>query len=800
MTIRRRLTVSYFAILILLGGNLAIYFWGDWKRSASFEELRRAISRQLLISSIHQELNDDQKQVTLLSQITADSGTSGVSAEEIAHFESRLDALGGQIQRMISLSDRRGKTKMEAFQNSFTQLSASWRIFYENFGRNQSRAITEVAVRAEPLSQKVIQELLPQLQQDEKDRVETASAQFYEVARVTDRITVLIFGISGLIAGILALVVSRHFTRGLVALKAGADAVGAGNLEYRIPALPSDELGDLAITFNHMAGSLDSARVELTRANAELGERQRELQTLMETAESANNAKSQFLANMSHELRTPMNAIIGYSEMLAEDAEDRGLEVFVRDLGKINTAGKQLLALINDILDLSKIEAGRMDLYLETFDIQEMLQDISTTMQPLIDKNLNRLDVEAPAAIGLMHADLTKVRQVLFNLLGNASKFTQSGVIRLLVSRTPADDGAEWLEFKVEDSGIGLNPEQAAKVFDSFTQADASTTRKYGGTGLGLTITKKFCEMMGGDIGVASEPGRGATFTVRLPATVADQQPAPASLDNLATAVADVPVRESNAAGGRAGTVLVIDDDPIIQDLMAAFLHKEGYQVMVAGGGEEGLRRAREVKPDVITLDVAMPSMDGWSVLSSLKADPQLGGIPVIMLTMVDNKTMGYALGAADYMTKPINRERLIAVIRKYSRLRTGHSVLIVEDDPDTRDIIKTTLEKDGWQVETAENGRVALERIAAAMPGLVLLDLMMPEMDGLTFLDEFRRIPAACAVPVVVLTAKDLTSDERRHLSGYVEQVVGKGARTDSLLKEVRELVAQRMKPSHRQ
>ena len=790
MRIRRRLTVSYFAILILLGCNLAIYFWSESKRGSSFEELRHAISRQILISSIHQELNDDQAQVTLLSRINADAGRGGASTEEIAHFNGRLDALSDQIQRMISLSDAGSRNKVETFKNTFGKLSDSWRTFYENFGRNQPRAMTEIAIRTEPLSRKVMLELLPKLQQDEKNRVESASTQFYDVARITDRITVLIFFVSGILAGVLAVVVSSHFTSGLVALKAGADAVGAGDLEYRIPALPNDELGELAITFNQMAGRLESARVGLSQA----GQDQLELQILMEKAESANNAKSQFLANMSHELRTPMNAIIGYSEMLAEDAVDRGLEMFVRDLNKINTAGKQLLTLINDILDLSKIEAGRMDLYLETFDIREMVRDISTTMQPLIDKNSNQLILDLPAGIGAMRADLTKVRQVLFNLLTNAAKFTKSGIIRLLISRTVVDGGVECIEFQVQDSGIGLTPEQAARVFDSFTQADASTTRKFGGSGLGLTITRKFCEMMAGDITVVSELGKGATFTVRLPAQVVDPRPAPASLDALANAIAETSARTPIESSGAAGSVLVIDDDPVIQDLMASFLHKEGYRVTVAAGGEEGLQRARELQPDVITLDVAMPSMDGWSVLSALKADPQLADIPVVMLTMVDNKTMGYALGAAAYMTKPINRERLVGVIKKYSRLRAQHGVLVVEDDPDTRDIIKTTLETDGWRVETAENGRVALERVSHTLPGVVLLDLMMPEMDGFSFLEEFRRLPDARAVPVIVLTAKDLTPEDRSRLSGSVEKVVGKGSRTDSLLKEVRQLVAQNM------
>jgi signal transduction histidine kinase/DNA-binding response OmpR family regulator len=786
MTIRRRLTLSYFAILLLLGVNMAIYFWSDLRRKSTFEELRRAVSRQILISSIHQQLNDYQKQVTLLSQIMADSVSGGASAEEISLFNTRLNAIGEQIKRIHSQSDEEGKAKVDAFDKSFRELAASWRIFYESLGRNQSRAITEVVMHAEPLSQTVLQQLLPQLQQYEKDRVDVASEHFYDAARVTDRITVIIFMISGVLAGLLAVLVSRHFTRGLGALKAGADAIGAGKLEYSIPPLGKDEMGDVAQTFNDMAARLLSARSALTRANAELEQRHHELKVLMEAAETANQAKSQFLANMSHELRTPMNAIIGYSEMLTEEAQDLGQEEFIPDLKKINAAGKHLLALINDILDLSKIEAGKMDLYLETFDIPGTVRDVATTMQPLIDKNGNRLVIDMPANAGSMRADLTKVRQGLFNLLSNASKFTQQGEILLTVRRESEPTG-DWIEFRVKDSGIGMSFEQTQKVFQAFTQADASTTRKYGGTGLGLTITKKFCEMMGGSITFTSELGKGTTFIIRLPAQVVDDrksQPRP-------EAPRERPAVKPPASAD-AGSVLVIDDDPVVQELMKTFLGKEGYRVTVAGGGEEGLQRARELRPDVITLDVAMPKMDGWSVLAALKADTHLCDIPVIMLTMVDNKSMGYALGAAEYMTKPINRERLVSVLRKYGRLRDSRPVLIVEDDADTRQILRSTLEKDGWKVETAENGRVAMEVAGRGLPGLVLLDLMMPEMDGFTFVTEFQRLADARGVPIIVLTAKDLTEDDRRRLNGFVEQIVQKGINTESLLKQVRELVAQ--------
>jgi signal transduction histidine kinase/CheY-like chemotaxis protein len=798
MTIRRQLILSYLAILTMLACNLFIYFWSDQKRQSTFEELRRAITRQSLISSIQQKLNDCQKQVTLLSEIVITANSGGAAPEEIAQFNDRLTSIDSQIRQIGALSDAASREKIEAFGKAFRDLSVSWRIFHENFGRNHSRALTEIVVRAEPLSQEVLQELLPQLQQQEKNRVEAGNVRFYDVTRLTGRITIVIFVLSGLLSGLLAAVVSRHFTQGLNSLKSGVDAIGTGNLGYRIPLWSKDELGQLAHTFNDMAGRLDTARGELTMANEELQQRQHELQKHMEAAESANKAKSQFLANMSHELRTPMNAIIGYSEMLTEEAEDLGQPTFIPDLLKINTAGKHLLMLINDILDLSKIEAGKMDLYLETFDIGKALYDICMTIQPLVRDNSNELVLDVPAELGTIYADATKVRQILYNLLSNACKFTKSGRVLVRARRKPTA-GKDQIEFQVTDTGIGMTPEQTTKVFDAFIQADASTTRKYGGTGLGLAITRKFCEMMGGEVSVLSTPGKGTTFTVSVPAEVVDERKLSVSLGQLATSVAAEPPGLPNAQASRgAGSVLVIDDDPVIQEVMKSFLTKEGYQVTLVSCGEDGLELARELRPDVITLDVAMPNMDGWSVLSKLKADPILAEIPVVILTMVDDKSTGYALGAAEYLIKPIDRERLVTIMRKYSRLCDRSNVLIAEDDLDVRDMLKSTLEKEGWKVQTALNGRIALEHVTGRLPGLVLLDLMMPEMDGLAFLDQFRRLPNALAVPVIVITAKDLTADERRRLHGSVQHVLAKGSGTDSLVKQVRDLVAQSLSHTH--
>lgn len=769
MTIRRQLSLSYLGILLLLACNLLIYLWTDTKREAAFEDLRRAISRQTLISSIQQEIGDYQKQVTLLSQ--GEGGLTAPSREDSDRFDSNLHKIGSEIRQVTALAAADDKTSIESFLRVFEELSTSWRIFYQSLG--QTSAITEEVMHADPLARVVMQEMLPRLQEDEKNRQAAATAHFHEVTTLVGRITVVVFGVSGILAGLLAIVVSRRLQHGLHVLKVGADTLGAGKLDYRIPLQGKDELGDLANAFNQMGEGLRSAQ-------AELRQRQRELEVLTDEAQMANRAKSQFLANMSHELRTPMNAIIGYSEMLTDEAEDLGLPQFVPDLKKIRTAGKQLLALINDILDLSKIEAGKLELHAEDFDVRDMIGDVATISEPLAAKNSNTLVIHIED--GRMYSDLTRVRQILFNLLGNACKFTRSGTVELSVS-SEATAAGDFMKFQVKDSGIGMTPEQVGKVFESFAQADSSTTRKYGGTGLGLAITKKFCEMLDGTIQVESEIGKGATFTVRLPRQMAKEKDQSFSLAS--------PVHPVSSPRESIGHVLMIDDDPVIQDLMRSFLMREGYTVAVADSGPAGLLLARERKPDVITLDIAMPGMDGWSVLSELKNDPELADTPVVILTMTDNKTLGYALGATEYLMKPIDRERLASVLRKYSRL-SHDPILVVEDDSSTRDLLRSVLTKDGWSVQTAENGRVALERVQRTPPGLVLLDLMMPEMDGFAFLEEFRKLPSAGKVPVVVLTAKDLTGEDRKRLSGHVKKIMAKGDGTESVLKKIRELVAQ--------
>lgn len=564
----------------------------------------------------------------------------------------------------------------------------------------------------------------------------------------------------------------------------------------------ADEVGTLMRSFNQMLENIEIRERELQAARAEMEEvnhtleekvesRTSELARLMdeaqearEAAERANRTKDGFLANMSHELRTPLNAIIGYSEMLKEEAEDLGEEVFIQDLDKIHGAGKHLLGLISDILDISKIESGKMELFVEKLEITEMIREIGHTIAPLVEKNGNTLEVDCPADIGGMEADLTKLKQAIFNLLSNASKFTKEGTIGLEVKRV-MEGLDEYVLFVVSDTGIGMTEKQMDKVFEAFTQADAGTTKKYGGTGLGLTITRQFCRLMGGDASVESEAGRGSTFTLKIPQQVV----APVSGTQFMTR-ADIE-EKGIPLPANAKTVLVIDDDPAVLDLMSRFLGKEGYRVEVADGGAEGIRRARELRPDAITLDVMMPGVDGWAVLNTLKADPELASIPVVMLSMIEDRKMGFALGASDYLAKPVQRERVASALSRFLKDRNGGDVLVVDDDNDVRRMLAEMLRSGGWRVREAESGLAALEKLKESVPALILLDLVMPEMNGFDFLENLKADAAWRDLPVVVLTAAELDASERESLKGQVQEVLGKGVcGSEELLSRVGDLM----------
>jgi PAS domain S-box-containing protein len=510
------------------------------------------------------------------------------------------------------------------------------------------------------------------------------------------------------------------------------------------------------------------------------------LEVALKQAEAASQAKDTFVANMSHELRQPLHIIIGFTEAMREDAADLKADQMLPDLNKVLAAAKHLLELINDILDMSKIASGKMELALDTFPVEKLLGEVKTLIGPLAAKNDNRLDIVVDQNLSEMKADERRVRQMLINLLSNAFKFTSNGTVSLKVSKI-ADQGKDWIRFSVADTGKGMSTEQVGRLFQRFYQADSSTTRGQGGTGLGLAITQSFNELMGGQpIRVSSQQYIGSEFILTLPLVVE-----PATERSTPRKVEAQPLQPQStmaieAADGRV--VLVIDDDSMVRELMERFLRKEGFEVVLASNGQQGLALAKSHQPCLITLDVMMPDSDGWAVLGDLKADPATADIPVVMLTIVDDRGRGFALGAADYLTKPIDWQRLGSILRKYLNPERNESILVIDDDQGNRELLCKQLHRDGWKTIEAENGEQGLAAFEQHRPGLILLDLMMPVMDGFGFLDELNKRLPHHRVPVVVLTAKELNSQDFDRLNGRVARIIEKGDLTQ--LDHVMELI----------
>jgi adenylate cyclase len=525
--------------------------------------------------------------------------------------------------------------------------------------------------------------------------------------------------------------------------------------------------------FRHLINSFNAMMLELHASEAQVGQAMRALEDARDQSEQSSIAKSQFLANMSHELRTPLNAILGYAELLIEDFEDEAQQDAVDDLQKIRRSAHHLLTLINDILDLSKIEAGRMDIEKHSFDVSGLIDEVVGTIQPLALQKHNKIIVNIEPAIGSMTSDSVKVRQVLLNLLSNACKFTEAGIISVSV-RLLSRDAHSTVQITVSDTGIGMNDEHLSRIFEAFTQADASTTRKFGGTGLGLAITKKFVELMGGDISVSSEPSVGTTFSVLLPRHLGDAPPAfdTQDMDYASTGATD----ESMVAAPGSFLVLVIDDEPMAQELNKRWIERLGHRVIIAPNGTKGLELARKLNPNVILLDISMPGLNGWEVLQQLKDDPVTQHIPAIMVSAHDDRKRAVLLGAVELLTKPVARDDLNQLLTLYSG-RSGGNILLVEDDIAMADIYSRSISSAGFQVHHAKNGIEALKLIEKQQDfRMAVVDLMMPQMDGFQFLEAIEARYPNLLMPVMVLTAKDLTTHDRKRLAGHAQMLRQKG------------------------
>jgi signal transduction histidine kinase/CheY-like chemotaxis protein len=735
--VQTKLLAAFLAIVALL---IALGAVGLYTLSGVNQRTEELIRSERKIAAYRQVQHDTTSQLYSISSalLVSDERTLDSALRQLNQFGYDLERLQFVAKDEIKLL---GKVREE--YDRF--IAVVTRVVELIRGGHVDEAREAQLKEARPLAnrlERLTNELVNKAEADVVAGIE-ASGEAYR----TSQTIVVGFALGAIV---LALILGRTISLSLIGpireIDTRLNEIASGDFTQRVKVSNRDELGALAANVN--------------RTSEQLGDLYRQL-------EMASEHKSAFLASMSHELRTPLNAVIGYSEMLYETAQDEEQDEFLPDLAKIRDAGRHLLGLINDILDLSKIEAGKMDLYLEEVDLAGLVEEVRSIVEPLAAANANRLEIVCPGTLGRLYTDRTKLKQSLLNLLSNAGKFTHEGRVRLEVR--PA---AGEISFLVSDTGIGMTEEQQSRLFQAFSQAELSTTRQYGGTGLGLAITKHFCELLGGRIAVESTSGRGSTFTITLP----DRSHA------VAAAAAATPEGAEHAA-----LVMVVDDDPNARDLLAATVRREGYRVIEATDGESALALAREWHPDVVTLDVLMPRMDGWAVLTALKSDPDLAEIPVIIVTVLQDRGIAVSLGAAEFLTKPVDRPRLAATIRQH--VYGSGVVLVVDDEPESRRIARRHLDRLGWEVAEAADGAGALSWLSQnPRPAMILLDLVMPGMNGFAFLAEIANHAEWRDIPIVILTAMPLGAAERELLAGWTREVIAKGA--DDLAQVLRRIL----------
>jgi len=605
-----------------------------------------------------------------------------------------------------------------------------------------------------------------------------------------DGVNMTLFAI--MVGSMVAVLIALRVTRGLGSLGKVARQMTGGNLSSRVQGDPLSyrELTELGDAFNHMADAvqereeelqqsieeLDLAHEELQSANEELQQHyeelelsQEELLTSNEELSQANDRvieadrlKSEFLANMSHELRTPLNSVIALSGILLARMDGDLTEEQEKQVKIIKKSGKNLLELINDILDLSKIESGKMEISLEEFYIEDVVNDDRAMVTPLASEKEINISFIKNEEIPVIRSDRNKVKQILLNLLSNAVKFTPAGG-SITIDATGRDGR---VELRVTDTGIGIAKENLDKIFDEFRQVDGSSTREYGGTGLGLAITRRLVKLLGGEIRVESEIGKGSTFIINIPVTLDGVEP--------------LTVVASRIDPGRK-TILAVDDDPSVIYVLKKYLEGEGYQVVPAHNGAEAIRLAREVKPFAITLDIMIPGRDGWEVINELKGDPATEHIPIVVISILDNKSLGFSLGVTEYLTKPVERNTVLNALGRLMSPRCigmdcTPNVLLVDDDPIHIMAMKAVLADSGYKVTVAPGGKEAIEVLKEATPCAVILDIMMPEVDGFMVLEELKKRKETRDIPVIILTAKDITDDDKKRLNGSIQDIIGKG------------------------
>ena len=801
MSLLQRLTIAIFAILLLFVFNVVTFVVGYNTIGESLDQVSDAVRGQVRAGELGQDMESFHKRLLVLKTLK-DSAAEQISQQDAQDARQLIARLEGVISDLARDVNNESRPFYEQFRVEATALFQTWSELIDTLQQPSTPTIAATQLRSQ---YNLTEDLLVEFDRAFTEVTREQSRQVEQTGRTISRMTTAIFLVSIFVTSLLGFLLMRHANESLRRLREGTVRFGGGDLEYTIPVLSRDELGELATAFNDMAGKLRNAVDEV--------------QTAKEQADRANAAKSNFLANMSHELRTPLNAIIGYSEMLmemaTEDDDVPALEL-IDDMDRILTAGRHLLSLINNVLDLAKIETGKMTVYRERFNVMTLIAELRGTMQPLAEKNGNTIAIDVIEDELMIVSDETKLRQIIANLLSNACKFTENGIITVTAT-TKQYRNTPWLSLRVRDTGIGMSAEQAKSVFEAFVQADSSTTKKYGGTGLGLSLCREFAQLLGGQISVASALGEGTTFTIELPvsepirANTEDRPPllamtppqtslvsAPAiddagvsaagvlmtdgvpegtefgdeashnidvqSAEDHAEAMADASISLDVASDNEV--VLVIDDNDDARELTTRVLRQRRYRVLQAVSGDQGLALAQQNLPDLIILDLVMPDTDGWSVLSALKADSATRSIPVIVQSMLDEPDEGLQRGAAAFLHKPVNRHRLGAALDRLMPHRHRGYLMLIDAGSGTAEALSERLRDDGWFVSSTEQAGEAVIMARQSVPSMLIIALAPPADELAGLFDELALNPQLQMIPVLVCSARTLDPQIRENLS----------------------------------
>lgn len=740
MSFTRRLTLSFVAILLLSLSSVLVQIWGNDSRRRNVWLLQSVINTQAELNEFSQQLYALQRKMRVVEALQQSAASQPLSEGErseilraIGHLRALQTQLDSDLRRFLQ-GDNYETLDVEPLFDGWQRHLLAAEMSLAQLRQQPPPTATEMAEYYLRLSRQLSDSELALL-----IRSDEINAKLKDIVSLTNKVALAVFLLALIVTFLLGYYMTRYTRRAIRQLQKGTAEWGGGNFDYSIADMGSDEFGQLAKSFNEMAANLRNAMSRVREASRR--------------ADAANEAKSGFLANMSHELRTPMNAIIGYSEMLLEEIEDEPelpAQQLQGDLEKVQLAGKHLLTLINDVLDISKIESGRMAVFWESVDLASVLRDVEVTAEPLVAKNRNRLHCDYRFSDETIRTDVTRLRQMLLNLLSNAAKFTRDGDIHLRVWREQQDE-RDTLCVEVSDSGIGMSEQQLEKVFDAFVQADLSTTKQFGGSGLGLTISRKFAELLGGSLSADSDEGRGSRFTLRLPI-------------NGENAVA----RQAAEGAEVLADVLVIDDDANARELVRRSLQGEGYRVRAASSGPEGLDLAREQRPDLIILDVMMPIMDGWQVLHTLRGDPGLSNVPVLMQSMLNERDLGLLLGANEYLVKPVAREELLAAVQDLIPAGAVGNLLLLEQGTALANVIGRLPGAEYWQLFQTDSVSDARGLLAERPWQLIVIGRHDDDKRVAAFLAELRASQWR-AVPVMLARTEADTSVLEQQLGLYL-------------------------------